>query len=89
MSITYRSAAWKRAAAVVLAEETICHLCGHPIDFDAPARTRYSPSVDHVIPLSKGGDMLARENLRAAHFGCNSSKREGRGIKKTRTSRMW
>jgi len=77
MSITYRSAAWKRAAAQVLAEETICHLCGHP------------PSVDHVVPLSKGGDMLARENLRAAHFGCNSSKREGRGLKKPRTSRMW
>jgi len=35
-----------------------------------------APSIDHVIPLSKGGtNDLA--NLRLSHWGCNYSKRDG------------
>lgn len=81
---------WKRLAAQVLAEESVCHLCGHDIDFEAPARSRFSPSVDHIIPMSKAPDLVfVRENLRAAHYGCNSSKRDGRGTQKQPTSRRW
>jgi 5-methylcytosine-specific restriction endonuclease McrA len=29
-------------------------------------------SLDHVTPLSKGGDPLARENARLAHKRCNT-----------------
>lgn len=51
----------------------ICSLCGDPIDRDAPYTDRLSLSIDHVVPLTKGGtDELA--NLRAAHMGCNATK---------------
>ncbi len=32
------------------------------------------PTVDHVIPISKGGSVGRRGNLRVACFGCNQAK---------------
>lgn len=50
-----------------------CSLCDKPIDRDAHYTDPQSLSIDHVIPLSKGGtDTL--DNLRAAHMGCNAAK---------------
>jgi 5-methylcytosine-specific restriction endonuclease McrA len=57
----------------VLAEESTCWICGGS-DFVALKRHRRSPSVDHVEPLVAGGRLLARSNLRLAHYGCNSSR---------------
>ncbi len=54
-------------------DDWICQLCGTPIDsrieWPAPA----SPSIDHIIPISLGGEHIV-ENLQAAHLGCNSRK---------------
>lgn len=58
----------------------VCYLCGGVCDWDAKtiingrpyARAMY-PSIDHVIPLSKGGEH-SWNNVRLAHLGCNSSK---------------
>ena len=52
---------------------TDCHLCGKPVDMTLAWPHRDSKSVDHIIPLSKGG---AHElsNCALAHMGCNSSK---------------
>ena len=87
-----RSYKWQRLAARVLAEETTCWLCGMPIDFDAPPRTRWSPSVDHVLPRSLGGDPFDRSNLRAAHYGHNSQRGNGTrkgGARIIKNSRRW
>jgi hypothetical protein len=58
---------------------TDCHLCGKPIDLDAPRRTGWGEGwqrglqFDHVQPVAKGGaDILA--NVRPAHGLCNLSK---------------
>jgi 5-methylcytosine-specific restriction endonuclease McrA len=80
--------AWKRLRARVLREETVCHLCGHPLDYDAPPRSTYAPAVDHLIPRAKGGDPLDRANLRAAHYGCNSRKGKHPDRVRPRTSRL-
>jgi 5-methylcytosine-specific restriction endonuclease McrA len=32
-----------------------------------------SPTIDHIIPLSRGG-VDGPVNVQAAHFGCNSRK---------------
>ena len=50
-----------------------CHLCSKPIlkSFEYP--DPQSPSLDHIIPLSKGG-WHAPWNCRPAHLGCNSRK---------------
>lgn len=50
-----------------------------------------SASVDLIVPKSLGGSDLDLDNLRAAHFGCNSSR--GNGTRKPRSvparSREW
>ncbi|MFD7109169.1 HNH endonuclease [Streptomyces microflavus] len=50
-----------------------CQLCRLPIDPDVAWPHPESPSVDHVIPLSRGGTH-ALSNVQSAHLGCNSSK---------------
>ena len=57
---------------------TDCHLCGKPVDLSAPrwaAREgwEYGLHVDHVIPLSKGGEH-SLANCRPAHGICNLRK---------------
>lgn len=51
----------------------VCGICGDHIDRDAVARSPESASVDHVIPLARGGHHV-RANVQAAHLGCNMSK---------------
>jgi len=51
----------------------VCHICGSSIDMDAVAPAPLSPSIDHVVPISKGGDDTF-DNVKAAHFICNSIK---------------
>lgn len=63
-----------RACATLRAQHHDCWLCGQPIDYNAPPRTRWSYSTDHVTPLSHDGAPLDPGNLRAAHYGCNSAR---------------
>lgn len=49
-----------------------CHLCGRKVDLDR-SDTKLGPSVDHIIPRSKGGSNEL-SNLALAHRGCNSAK---------------
>lgn len=50
-----------------------CHICNEVIDPTLPRTSRMGLTVDHLIPLSKGGsDDL--ENLRPAHWICNVRK---------------
>lgn len=50
-----------------------CHLCNEPIDYDADWLHPLAFTIDHIIPVTKGGaDRL--ENLAAAHRKCNRDK---------------
>lgn len=52
-----------------------CHLCGKEIDLTRKYPDPQSFSIDHVIPVSRGGnDVLG--NVKPAHFGCNAGKRD-------------
>ena len=53
--------------AQVLREETHCWLCGEEVDRTLPPFLPGSPEVDEVVPVSLGGDPLARANCRLAH----------------------
>lgn len=65
---------------LVTRDHGICYLCGQTIDWSDYqvingkkfARGNY-PSIDHVIPISRGG-MHSWNNVRLAHFSCNASK---------------
>lgn len=50
-----------------------CQLCLCQVDMEIPAPDPASPSIDHVLPLSAGGDDV-RANVQLAHYGCNSAK---------------
>lgn len=54
-------------------DEWICQLCGEPIERNVPSTWKRSKSIDHWVPLSRGGDHT-RDNCIAAHVGCNSRK---------------
>ena len=48
-----------------------CQLCNGPVDRDADPQSDWFPSLDHIVPQSKGGGHDA-DNLRTAHRWCNS-----------------
>lgn len=47
-----------------------CGICGRKVDMALKFPHPRSPSVDHIIPLSKGGDDT-KANVRLAHWGEN------------------
>jgi len=64
-----------RISADVLIERdgNLCHLCNQEIDLSLARNSRFGATIDHVIPLSKGGvDEL--DNLKLAHWICNIKK---------------
>lgn len=62
-----------RAVDVMERDDWTCWLCAEPIDREATWPAPLSRSVDHVVPLSKGG-AHALSNVRAAHLRCNLVK---------------
>lgn len=59
---------------VVFARDAwMCQLCSEPIDRTARWPDPFSPSVDHVIPLAKGG-FHSYDNCQASHLRCNCIK---------------
>jgi 5-methylcytosine-specific restriction endonuclease McrA len=51
----------------------ICYICDQPIDPNIKGSHQDSASIDHIIPISLGGDD-GPWNVGAAHRRCNSSK---------------
>lgn len=51
----------------------ICGLCDEPIDRGAKKPHPRSKSIDHIIPVSLGGEH-SLSNVQAAHLGCNVRK---------------
>lgn len=52
-----------------------CQICGEPVDPSLTVRHAMSATLDHIIPLSRGGAHL-KENLQVAHLRCNASKKD-------------
>lgn len=50
-----------------------CGLCHKPVRRAVSAPHPLSPSLDHIVPISAGGDHLYA-NVQCAHFLCNSAK---------------
>jgi 5-methylcytosine-specific restriction protein A len=67
----YNSKIWKQLRLHILSSEPLCRLCPKP----TPAH-----HVDHITPLSKGGEPYEYENLQPLCAECHSRKtREDEG----------
>lgn len=53
-----------------------CHLCGERVDRRLPGTNEQGPTIDHLVPISDGGEDTAA-NVRLAHRSCN--RRRGVG----------
>jgi len=51
----------------------VCYLCEKSVDMSLPRTSKLGATLDHVIPVSKGGED-SLENLRLAHWVCNIKK---------------
>lgn len=65
---------YKRNRKRILATQSVCAICGRPVDKELKAPHPMSPSVDHIIPLNKGGHPSDINNLQLAHWICNRMK---------------
>lgn len=66
---------------LIIRDKNICHICGEQCnreDYETTKDGHYiagerHPSIDHVIPISKGGTHTWG-NIKLAHMGCNIIK---------------
>lgn len=59
---------------IILATQDLCGICGKPVDKTLPASHPLSASIDHIIPIAKGGHPSDLSNLQLAHRACNREK---------------
>ena len=61
------------ADALIERDGNLCHICLTGIDLSLARNSRFGATIDHVIPVSKGGaDTL--DNMKLAHWICNIKK---------------
>lgn len=68
----------RRGDAVMLAkiierDGSECAWCGEPIDLSLTWPHRMYRTIDHIVPVSLGGEH-SMDNTRLMHFACNSSR---------------
>ena len=79
-----------RLLPLIKRDNNICALCGEPCDLYDYEPTEIGtiitgenyPSIDHIIPLSKGG-LHRWDNVQLAHRKCNREKGNGENFKRT------
>lgn len=71
---TWAKTAYQKAKKIIYAQQSVCGICGRPVDKKLPFPNPWSPTIDHIIPVQKGGDPVNLENLQLAHLACNRAK---------------
>ena len=66
--------AFRKNKKIILATQEVCAICGALVDKDLKAPDPLSPTVDHIIPIAKGGHPSSLDNLQLAHRWCNLHK---------------
>ena len=70
----WAKAAYIKARKIIFASQTVCGICGRPVNFDLRFPDPWSATVDHIIPISEGGSPTDISNMQLAHFRCNRLK---------------
>ena len=58
----------------IYASQSVCGICGQPVDFTLKYPHPLSACIDHIIPVVKGGHPSDIDNLQLAHLTCNRQK---------------
>ena len=66
--------AFERNKKKVYATQSVCGICGRPVDFSLRYPNPLSPCIDHIVPIAKGGHPSDIDNLQLAHWTCNRQK---------------
>lgn len=66
--------AFEKNRKKIYATQTVCGICGKPVDFSIKYPHPLSPCIDHIIPIAKGGHPSNLDNLQLAHWTCNRQK---------------
>ncbi|MET4925479.1 HNH endonuclease [Streptomyces sp. PSRA5] len=84
---------YRRLCATQRALGLPCWLCGHNIRYDIvgpeAGKHRDAFTLDHLVPLSRGGNLLDPANARSAHRRCNSARGNRLTTAPVTTSRRW
>lgn len=81
---THRGA-FERNKKRIYSTQSICGICGLPVDFTMKYPHPLSPCIDHIIPIAKGGHPSDIDNLQLAHWICNRQKSDKLVIRKEET----
>lgn len=65
---------FERNKKTIYATQSVCGICGKPIDMELKFPHPLSKCIDHIVPVNKGGHPSAKENLQLAHLTCNRQK---------------
>lgn len=66
--------AFEKNRKKIIASQSICAICGQPVDKTIRAPHPLSASVDHIVPVSRGGHPSDIANLQLTHRVCNEKK---------------
>lgn len=70
----WAKSSFNKAKKIIYASQSVCGICGRAVNFDKKFPDPWSATLDHIIPISKGGDPASIENLQLAHLQCNRIK---------------
>ena len=65
---------FEKNARYIYRTQDICGICGLPVDKELKSPDPMSKTIDHIIPVSKGGHPSDLANLQLAHRCCNRQK---------------
>jgi 5-methylcytosine-specific restriction endonuclease McrA len=66
--------AFERNKKKIFATQSVCGICGKPVDFSLKYPHPLSACIDHIIPIARGGHPSDFDNLQLAHWTCNRQK---------------
>lgn len=66
--------AFARNSKKIIKTQEVCGICGRPVDKSLRYPNPMAASVDHIIPISRGGHPSDINNLQLAHWICNRQK---------------
>ena len=70
----WAKATYLKARKKIFATQSVCAICGRPVNFDLRFPDPWSATVDHIVPISKGGNPADIANMQLAHLQCNRLK---------------